>query len=44
MELDPRYVDVIVQRRQDYPGYRAVLDRGGGALDQLGKSRNSGAE
>ncbi len=26
MELDPKYVDVIVQRWQDYTGKKAVLD------------------
>jgi hypothetical protein len=44
MELDPRYVDVIGQRWQEYTGNRAVLDAGSGAFDELGKSRNSGAE
>ena len=29
MELDPRYVDVIVRRWQDYAAQEAVLEDGG---------------
>jgi DNA modification methylase len=35
MELDPRYVDVIVQRWQDYTGNKAVLDGEDRTFDDL---------
>ena len=43
MELDPRYVDVIVQGWQDYTGNKAVMDGGIGTFDEIEESRNSGA-
>ena len=35
MELDPKYVDVIVQRWQDYTGNKAVLDGEDRTFDDL---------
>ena len=35
MELDPKYVDVIVQRWQDYTGNTAVLDGEHRTFDEL---------
>jgi DNA modification methylase len=39
MELDPKYVDVIVQRWQDYTGNRAVLDGEDRTFDDLKDQR-----
>ena len=39
MELDPRYVDVIIQRWQDYTGKKAELEGGCGSFDELKNSR-----
>ena len=43
MELDPKYVDVIVQRWQDYTGNKAVLDGEDRTFDDLKSQRNSQA-
>jgi len=43
MELDPKYVDVIVQRWQDYTGNKAVLDGEDRIFDDLKSQRNSQA-
>ena len=43
MELDPKYVDVIVQRWQDYTGKKAVLDGEDRIFDDLKSQRNSQA-
>jgi hypothetical protein len=43
MELDPKYVDVIVQRWQDYTGNKAVLDGEDLTFDVIKGSRNSRA-
>jgi DNA modification methylase len=43
MELDPKYVDVIVQRWQDYTGNKAVLDGENLTFDVIKGSRNSRA-
>jgi DNA modification methylase len=43
MELDPKYVDVIVQRWQDYTGNKAVLDGEDLTFDVIKGSRNSKA-
>jgi hypothetical protein len=40
MELDPKYIDVIVQRWQDYTGNKAVLDGEERTFDDL-KSSNA---
>jgi DNA modification methylase len=39
VELDPKYVDVIVQRWQAFTGQDAVLEGDGGAHDRIRKSR-----
>ena len=39
MELDPRYVDVIVQRWQDYTGDKAVLDGEDWTFEDIGTTR-----
>ena len=39
MELDPKYVDVIVQRWQDYTGNKAVLEGGDRTFDDLKVAR-----
>jgi DNA modification methylase len=39
MELDPKYVDVIVQRWQDYTGNNAVLDGEDRTFDDLKAAR-----
>ncbi len=39
MELDPKYVDVIVQRWQDYTGSKAVLDGEDRTFDDLKVAR-----
>jgi DNA modification methylase len=36
MELDPRYVDVIVKRWQDYTGKKATREADGVAFDEVG--------
>ena len=39
MEIDPRYVDVIIHRWQQYTGKTAVLDGAGGTFDEIGRER-----
>jgi DNA modification methylase len=39
IELDPRYVDVIIRRWQDWTGEVAVLEGGGRSLDELAGER-----
>ena len=39
MELDPKYVDVIVKRWQEYTGQRAVLAKGGRSFEEVGAER-----
>ena len=39
MELDPKYVDVIVQRWQDYTGKKAVLDGEDRTFEDLKSAR-----
>ena len=34
IELDPKFVDVIVKRWEDYTGKKAVRENGGSELDQ----------
>ena len=43
MELDPKYVDVIVQRWQDYTGNKAVLDGEDRTFDEIRGARNASA-
>ena len=37
IELDPKYVDVIVRRWQDYTGKEAILESNGQSFNQAGK-------
>lgn len=39
MELDPRYVDVIIKRWQDFTGKRATLEGDGRTFDELAAER-----
>jgi DNA modification methylase len=39
VELDPRYVDVIVRRWQDFTGLAAVLEAGGRSFAQIAEDR-----
>ena len=39
MEIDPRYVDVIIHRWQQYTAKTAVLDGAGGTFDEIGRER-----
>jgi DNA modification methylase len=39
MEIDPRYVDVIVQRWQGYTGKQAVLDGDGRTFNEIAEER-----
>ena len=39
IELDPKYVDVIVKRWQDYTGRKAVLESDGREFEQMALER-----
>ena len=39
LELDPKYVDVVVQRWQALAGKQALLDGDGGTFEEVGKAR-----
>jgi DNA modification methylase len=39
VELDPKYVDVIIRRWQQYTGKRAVLDGDGRTFDEIAEER-----
>jgi len=41
MELDPKYVDVIINRWQDYTGQQATLEATGQTYDQLAVERKA---
>jgi len=43
MEIDPKYVDVIVRRWQEFTGGRATLDGDGHTFDELKTQRLAGA-
>jgi DNA modification methylase len=43
IELDPRYVDVIVKRWQDYTGRKAVLENDEREFEQIAIERCAGA-
>lgn len=38
-ELDPKYVDVVLRRRQQYTGKQAVLDGDGRTFDEIAQER-----
>ena len=40
IEVDPRYVDVIVKRWQDYTGRKAVLKNDGREFEQIALERS----
>jgi hypothetical protein len=42
MELDPRYVDVIVRRWQEWTGKQGVRESDGVAFDDLAAGGNGG--
>ena len=44
MEIDPRYVDVIVRRWQNHTGRKAVLEADGHSFDEVGAERASAVE
>jgi DNA modification methylase len=41
IELDPKYVDVIIRRVQDYSGMAAVLDGDGRSYEEIAASREA---
>ena len=43
MELDPKYVDTIVRRWQDYSGGMAILDQDGRSFEAVSSERKSDA-
>jgi DNA modification methylase len=43
VELDPKYVDVIVRRWQQYTGKQAVLDGDGRTFDEIAEERTEAA-
>jgi DNA modification methylase len=43
LELDPKYVDVIVQRWQTLAGKKAKLDGDGRSFDEIGEERRKAA-
>jgi len=43
IELDPKYVDVIVQRWQTLAGKKATLDGDGGAFEEIAEERRKAA-
>jgi len=43
MELDPKYVDVIVQRYQTVSGKKATLDGDGRTFEVIAAERQKGA-
>lgn len=44
MEIDPRYVDVIVRRWEEYTGEEAVLDGDGRTFKEIAEARHTSAE
>jgi DNA modification methylase len=44
IELDPKYVDVVVQRWQQLSGKEAILDGDGRTFDQIAQERKRAAE
>jgi DNA modification methylase len=43
LEIDPKYVDCIVQRWQDFTGKRAVLEGDGRSFEEIGRERRKEA-
>jgi DNA modification methylase len=44
LEIDPRYVDVVVKRWQQLTGKRVTLEGDGRSFDQIATARNSESE
>ena len=44
LELDPKYVDVIVKRWQDLSGQKATLDSDGRTFDEVAEERHQAEE
>ncbi len=44
MELDPKYVDVVVQRWQQLSGKKATLEGNGEAFDEIAMERRERAK
>jgi hypothetical protein len=44
MELDPKYVDVIVQRWQTLSGKQATLEGDGRKFEEIAAERQKGAQ
>jgi hypothetical protein len=44
MELDPKYVDVIVQRWQTLSGKQATLEGDGRTFEEIAAERQKGAQ
>jgi len=42
MEIDPRYVDVVVRRWEEFTGQKAVLEGMGKTFDEVTKQRQKG--
>jgi DNA modification methylase len=43
LEMDPKYVDVIVERRQTLSGKKARLDGDGRTFEEIARERNVAA-
>ena len=43
IELDPKYVDVIIRRFQDYAGKAAILDGDGRSYEEIAAGREAAA-
>jgi DNA modification methylase len=39
MEIDPKYVDCIIRRYQEYTGKKAILDGDGRTFDEIALER-----
>jgi DNA modification methylase len=44
LELDPKYVDVVVQRWQQLTGRRAILDGDGRSFEEIARERSQAKE
>ena len=44
LELDPKYVDVVIQRWQQLTGKQATLDGDGRTFDDIAQERRGGSE
>jgi DNA modification methylase len=44
IELDPKYVDVVIQRWQTLSGRKATLDGDGRTFEEIGAERQKGVQ